>query len=313
MLGVMLPWLLSGCGGGTEAAARERPEVVATVGMVGDMVKAIAGDRMTVRTLIGEGVDPHSYQPTRRDVLTLGAADAIVWNGLNLEGKMGEVIERMGRRGTRVLAVAESLQGLGDYLLAEEAGKDPHIWMDVGLWARTIPAVVAFLTELDPEGAEDFARNGARYGEQLAELDAYVRRIVATLPEDRRVLITAHDAFGYFGRAYGVEVHGIQGISTESEAGLRDIEELVRMIVARRIPAIFVETSVADKNVRALIEGARARGHEVRIGGELFSDAMGAAGSYRGTYIGMLDHNATTIVRALGGNAPVGGFQGLLE
>lgn len=297
----------------TEAERSPRHEVVATVGMVADVVRNIAGEGANVVNLVGEGVDPHLYTPTRRDVVLLRGADIIFYNGLFLEGRMGDVLRRMERRGTPVVAVAEAVMKAGDYpLLEEEDGLDPHLWMDVGAWKRVARIVADRLAEFDPPHAGAYAANAERYVEELSQLDEYVRRIVSTIPEKRRVLVTAHDAFGYFGRAYGIDVRGIQGMSTDSEAGVRDIENLIRLIVEREIPAVFVETSVSDRNVRALVEGARARGHMLRIGGELFSDAMGRPGTYEGTYIGMIDHNATTLVRALGGEAPERGMRGAL-
>lgn len=303
-----------GCsdGGERDAAADGVLRMVATTGMVGDLVRAVGGDRVQVEDLMGSGVDPHQYKLSRTDVVKLESAAVIWYNGMRLEGKVEDTLERMGERGRRVVGLAEPVlkrAGLED---DPEAGKDPHLWMDVRLWRNALDVVAETLQELDPAGAEQFRDRAAAYGEQLDELDSYVRNIVKSLPEERRVLVTAHDAFGYFGRAYGVEVHGIQGLSTETEAGLQDMARLVGMIVARGLPAVFVESSVADKNVKALVEGAQARGHQIRIGGELFSDAMGPKGSYEGTYIGMIDHNATILVRALGGNAPERGMQGLL-
>lgn len=312
---------LSGCGGsngaGSEAAAPSdgRYSVVATVGMVSDVVREIAGEHAEVTTLMGEGVDPHLYTPTRNDVRRLRSADVIFYNGLLLEGQMTDVLVRVATEGKPVRAVTERILKDSDYLLEYQEDpdyNDPHVWMDVGGWMRSIPVIVATLSEFDPENAEDYEANGEAYRKQLEELDAYAERVISSIPEPQRVLVTAHDAFQYMGRAYGIEVRGIQGLSTASEAGVRDIENLVDYIVEREIPAVFVETSVADKNVRALVEGARARGHSVKIGGSLFSDAMGQPGTYRGTYIGMIDHNVTTIARALGGEAPEGGFKGEL-
>ncbi len=185
--------------------------------------------------------------------------------------------------------------------------------MDVKGWMEATGVVVDALGAYDRAGEATYRANGDRYREALRELDDYARRIVTTIPADRRVLITAHDAFNYFARAYGVEVEGIQGLSTESQAGLKRIEQLVAMLVERNIAAVFVETSVSEKNIRALVEGALARGHDVSVGGSLFSDAMGAPGTYEGTYLGMIDHNATTIARALGGTAPPRGMQGKLS
>ncbi len=296
-----------------QAAEQDRYKVVATVGMIADVVREIAGDRAEVANIIGEGVDPHLYSPTRGDVLLLQRADIIFYNGLMLEGRMADVLIRMARRGRPVHAVTEAILEKEDYvILDEDEYYDPHVWMDVGGWMVATKVIARALAEFDPNQAEAYQSRATAYRERLVELDAYARRVLGSIPEDKRVLVTAHDAFGYLGRAYGIEVRGIQGISTDSEAGVRDIENLVAFLVEREIPAIFVETSISDKNVRAVIEGAAARGWRVQIGGELFSDAMGPAGSYEGTYIGMIDHNVTTIARALGGEAPEKGIQGKL-
>jgi len=311
--------LFSGCGGGDEALnLRQRSgsgpyQIVATVGMITDVVREIAGDEAEVEGLIGEGVDPHLYNPARSDVMKLSEADVVFYNGLLLEGKMVDILVRVAMTGKPVKAVTETILESEAYVLVDEAEHfDPHVWMDVRGWMQAVPVIVETLSVYDPEHAGVYRKNGAAYLERLEELDAYARRSFGSIPESRRVLITAHDAFNYLGRAYGIEVMGIQGISTESEAGLKDIEALVDLIAERDIPAVFVETSVADKNVRALVEGARARGHQLEIGGSLFSDAMGAPNTYEGTYIGMLDHNITTITRALGGTAPKRGMQNRL-
>ncbi|MGF1450331.1 MAG: metal ABC transporter solute-binding protein, Zn/Mn family [Opitutales bacterium] len=312
-----LGFLLSGCTpapSGSDGPSGYPYKVTATVGMVADITRAVAGDKAKVSNIIGEGVDPHLYKPTRADIVALSEADVIVYNGLTLEGKMGDVLVKMAGEGKPVLAVTERILEQGDYVMTDaEDHFDPHVWMDVRGWMRGVEVVRDRLSAWDPDNAEAYASNASAYLAQLEALDAYARQALGSIPEGQRFLVTAHDAFGYLGRAYGLEVHGIQGLSTESEAGVRDIEALVRFLVERDIPAVFAETSVADKNVRALLEGTQARGHTVRIGGELFSDAMGAAGTYEGTYIGMIDHNVTTIARALGGTAPARGFQGKLN
>jgi manganese/zinc/iron transport system substrate-binding protein len=219
---------------------------------------------------------------------------------------MADVLVGVASKGKLVKAVTEAILEETDYLLDKDDGSaytDPHVWMDVSGWLRAIPVVAETLAVYDPENAEAYHSKAAVYAEQLEALDAYAKEAMSTIPESQRVLVTAHDAFQYLGRAYGIEVRGIQGMSTESEAGVRDLEDLVAFIVERQIPAVFVESSVADKNVRALVEGARARGHDVIIGGSLFSDAMGQTGTYEGTYIGMIDSNVTTITNALGGQA----------
>lgn len=287
--------------------------VVATTGMIADIVRHVAGDRAEVTGLMGPGVDPHLYKATRTDTAALMRADLVFYNGLMLEGKMTDALIRAATAGRKVYAVTELLDE-SDLLEPEEfeGQYDPHVWMDPPAWSRAIGVVRDKLAEADPAGADHYRSNAERYAETLRELDEYAQRVLAGVPEERRVLVTAHDAFNYFGRRYGFEVVGIQGISTESEAGVRDIERIVALIVARRIPAVFVESTVSDRNVRALIDGARARGWTVAIGGRLFSDAMGAPGTYEGTYLGMIDHNVTTIARALGGDAPERGMSGRL-
>lgn len=295
-------------------SARENYTAVASVGMIADIVRNVAGDRATVIGIIGEGVDPHLYKPTRKDVVTLSEADIVFYNGLMLEGKMGDVLVRVARKGKPVYAVTEEILDQGNYVMTDKSEHyDPHVWMDVQGWMRAVGVVAAALSEFDPAGAETYAANEAAYQAELKRLDDYARQVIGSIPADQRVLVTAHDAFSYLGRAYGIDVHGIQGLSTESEAGVQDIENLISFLVQREIPAVFVETSVADRNVRALVEGAQARGREIAIGGELFSDAMGPAGTYEGTYIGMIDHNVTIITNALGGEAPAGGMNGRLS
>jgi len=307
--------LAPGCRRPPEAGGRRYPiRVVTTVGMVSDIVRNVAREKATVNGLMGEGVDPHLYKPTRDDIAAMASADAIIYSGLMLEGKLGQVIEKLSRRGKPLYAVAEAVEP-SRRLASQHAPEhpDPHVWMDPMCWAKAVGAVGEALAETDPPHADSYRANAQAYIEQLKRLDAYARATIATIPPRSRVLITAHDAFNYFGRAYGLEVRGIQGLSTESEAGLKDIQTLVDLIVLRDVKAIFVESSVSSKNIQALIEGAGARGRQVRIGGSLFSDAMGAPGTYEGTYIGMIDHNVTTIVRALGGEAPARGMNGLLS
>ncbi|MBC2600471.1 metal ABC transporter solute-binding protein, Zn/Mn family [Puniceicoccus vermicola] len=289
-------------------------KAVTTVGMITDVVKNIAGDKAQVEGIIGEGIDPHLYKPTRKDVVAMSRADIVFYSGLMLEGKMADVLIRVARKGKPVYAVTEEILESEDYVMTDEADHyDPHVWMDVDGWIMATHVIAESLEEYDPENADFYAANAEAYIEKLEELDAYATEVIGSIPENQRYLVTAHDAFNYMGRAYGIEVKGIQGISTESEAGVRDIENLVDFLVDNQIPAVFVETSVSDKNVRALVEGAKARGHDLQIGGSLFSDAMGPEGSYEGTYIGMIDHNATTISRALGGEAPQGGMNGKLS
>jgi manganese/zinc/iron transport system substrate-binding protein len=297
------------------AGARDYPfRVTATTGMVADIVHQVAGDRGEVTAIIGEGIDPHLYVPTRSDVAALMDADIVFYSGLLLEGKMTDTLVKVARGGRPVHAVTELVDE--SVLLAPEefAGHfDPHLWMDVAGWMLAVDAVTGALAAFDPDGADGYRERASGYRDTLNELHEYALRVIGSVPEQQRILVTAHDAFNYFGRAYGLEVEGIQGMSTESEAGLDRINRLVDLLVTRQVGAVFVESTIADRNVRALIEGAAARGHTVAVGGELYSDAMGQPGTYEGTYVGMLDHNITTVARALGGNAPERGLQGKLS
>jgi len=289
------------------AAAQDRLTVVATTGMIADAARQVGGDLVHVTALMGPGVDPHSYRQTRSDIVATAQADLVLWNGLYLEAQLEEFLLELAE--TRpVVAVAEAvprtqLIGSEDY----EDRFDPHVWMNPNLWSRVVLATRDALIGVDPGNAARYTANAEAHLAELSELAVDAQTVLASVPAEARVLVTAHDAFNYFGAAYGFEVVGIQGISTESEAGLQRIADLVDMLVARDIRAVFVESSVSDRNIRALIEGAAAQGHAVSIGGELFSDAMGPAGSYEGTYLGMIDHNVTVIARALGGEAPAQG------
>lgn len=290
----------SACSGGPPGPADGRPSVVCTTAMVGDLVRAIAGDDAEVTVLFGPDVDPHLFRPTRDDVAVLMGADVVFISGYHLEGYMGPTLERVGEGPTRVVAVAESLARADDLIEVGEGEVDPHLWMDVRLWARGCDVIADALVELLGEDVR--ARADALEAELLA-LDAEVVEALAPIEPARRVLVTAHDAFGYFGRRYGVEVHAVQGVSTASEAGLSAIEGLVDLIVERKAPAVFFESTVSERNVRALVEGAGARGHALRIGGVLHSDAPGTAR----TYAGMVRHNARTIAAALVGEGAEGG------
>lgn len=313
--------ILAGLGGGAALAVAPRTvlaqgrvlSVVATTGMIADAARAVGGDLAEVRALMGPGVDPHSYRQTRTDILAMARADLVLWNGLYLEAQMEEFFEDLVRR-VPVIPVAEAIPD--DMLVAHDDYQnryDPHVWMTPVLWSYAVEATAKAMSEAAPDHADIFAANLEQYWEEIAAIGTYALDTLASVPERARVLVTAHDAFNYFGRAYGFDVVGIQGISTESEAGVNRISALVDMIVEREIGAVFVESSVSDRSIRALQEGARAKGHDLQIGGELFSDAMGEPGSYEGTYIGMIDHNATTIARALGGSAPERGFTGKLS
>lgn len=273
--------------------------IVTTTGMIADAARNVGGEHVEVTGLMGPGIDPHLYRPTASDVNRLDAADIIFYNGLELEGRMTEIFDRLsGQKPT--FAVSEDIPA--DLLLASqqyENAPDPHIWFDVALWKSVVEVIERELSELDPDNAAAYASNAASYLDELDDLDAYVVEQVETIPEGSRVLITAHDAFGYFGHRYGIEVIGLQGISTAAEAGAADVQALTNTIIEREIKAIFVESSVPRATIEAVQAAVRARGNEVEIGGELYSDAMGDEGTPGGTYIGMITENIDTIAGAL--------------
>jgi len=305
---LLLLALASGCGrvdepGAPASRAGDGPlRVVATTGIVADAVEHVGGDRVEVTALMGPGVDPHLYQASEGDVRRFSEADLIVYNGLHLEAKLADVLARMEGR---TYAAAEALDEARLLSPPEFSGQyDPHVWFDVDLWAQVVEGIGDELAARDPAGAADYRRNAAAYARELRELDAWVRQQVELVPDERRVLVTAHDAFNYFGRAYGFEVRGLQGISTVSEAGAGDVQQLADFIAERRIPAIYVETSVSPRAIEAVREAVRSRGFEVVIGAQLYSDALGDPATPEGTYVGMVRHNATAIVEGLrGGDA----------
>lgn len=288
--------------------------IVTTTAMVSDIVTAVAGDRAIVSGLITGNQDPHMFTAGSNDVKKMLSADAVFYNGLMLEGRMADDFAQVGRKGKPVFPVTEALDR---EILREppefEGHWDPHVWMDVALWSECVEYVASELGTMDASSREDYQARATEYRKQLAELDSYIKKVIGTIPAEQRYLVTAHDAFGYFAEAYGIQVKAIQGISTDSQAAISDINALVDFIVENRVPAIFVESSVSAKNIEAVIEGCASRGWTVTIGAELYSDAMGSPGTYEGTYIGMMDHNATKIARSLGGNAPERGWQGKLS
>ena len=276
--------------------------VVCTTGMVGDLVRQVGGDRVKVTTLMIEGVDPHLFKPTRDDVARILKADLVFYSGLHLEGRMEETFEKLSSKGKSITPVTSEIPEA--LLLKEGAVVDPHVWMNPALWASCTKTVSDSLGKKDPEGAAIYAANATRYATQLQSLETTLRSLIATIPDDQRVLITAHDAFQYFAKATGLTVMSVQGLSSSSEAGVADINRLVDAIVTHRTPAVFIESTLSEKNIRAVMEGAASRGFEVKLGGMLFADSMGKAGTPEGTYIGMIEHNVTTITQALGGRIP---------
>lgn len=272
-------------------------KVTCTTGMVADLVRHVGSDQVDVTQLMGETVDPHLFQAVPADISALNRADVIFYSGLHLEGKLVEIFARM-RRKKPTSAVAERIDN--SRLLDVGAGLyDPHVWFDVELWSVCISAVSDTLSQFDPKHAADYQKRADLYRKELVTLHEYCVSEMATIPEGQRVLVTAHDAFHYMGRAYGLEVKAIQGISTESEPGVKEINELVEFLTTNGIRAVFVESSVPDANMASLVEGCASRGHTLEQGGVLFSDAMGKLGTPEGTYVGMVRHNVNTIVQAL--------------
>jgi manganese/zinc/iron transport system substrate-binding protein len=282
----------------SEGDARLR--VVATTGMIADAAARIGGPDVVVHGLMGPGVDPHGYKARPGDVRRLAAAELVLYNGLHLEAAMEEVLEGMRRR-TMSVAVTEWIPASALIRPPEfEGAQDPHVWFDVRLWTHVVRRVGAALSAADPGRAAEYAEREAAYVAELEALDGWIRGRIASLPEGRRVLVTAHDAFNYFGRAYGVEVLALQGISTAAEAGTADVQRLADVLARRRIPAVFVETSVPVRMIQAVQAAASARGHRVEVGRPLYSDALGAGDTPAGTYVGMVRHNVEAIVQALG-------------
>ena len=303
---VLVLLILAGCGPQKKQppASPGALRIVATTNLVADLVAQIGEDRVSVTALMGPGIDPHLYKASAGDVSRMSGADAIFYSGLHLEGKMTELFEQMQERGRPTVAVTD---GIDRERLLESVNfggnYDPHVWFDVTLWMAAAEHVAQELGVLDPVNEAAYSRALEGYLAELHETDTYVRERAMTLAEERRVLITSHDAFGYFGRAYGFDVRGLQGISTVAEAGAADVATLVSFIAANQVPAIFVETSVSPRGIEAVREGVRAKGGAVRIGASLFSDALGMPDSPEGEYTGMVRYNVDSIVDALSKNA----------
>lgn len=299
---ISLTFMLAACDGQQETGKTGRSgklHVVCTTGMIGDLVKNIGGDRLDVTSLMGPGVDPHVYKASHGDVEQLSAADIVFYNGLLLEGKMVDIFKKMGRQ-KPVIPVARDIPE--DSLIQPpeyEGNYDPHVWFDIELWQQTIPVVVSELSSLDSAGTDTYRSNAEEYNSRLDSLDRWVKQEISRIPEQQRVLVTAHDAFGYFGKAYDIEVVGLQGISTVAEFGVKDVRNLADLIVERQVKAIFVESSIPERPINAVKQACQSRGFSVRIGGTLYSDAMGPVGSGADTYLTMVQHNVNTIVSAL--------------
>lgn len=279
------------------------PVVTCTVGMITDVARRIGGDAVSIGGLMGPGIDPHLYKPSAGDIVRLGDANLVLYGGLHLEGRMTETLETVHRSGTvHTRAVSESIP-VDRRIAVGPDSWDPHVWFDVSLWNIVAGAITEELESLLPAEAEAIAARSVEYRGRLDDLDAWVFDEIARVPEDLRVLVTAHDAFTYFGHRYGIEVMGLQGLSTATEAGAADVQALSQLLADRKIPAIFVESSIPPAIIEAVQAATRSRGWDVRIGGSLYSDAMGEAGTPEGTYIGMVRHNVSTIVEALTGES----------
>jgi len=275
-------------------------QVVTTTTMITDLVKIIGGDKIEVNALMGAGVDPHLYKASEGDVSKLFNADAVIYNGLHLEGKLEEVFEKMRDQQKKTIAVVDALDirsliGSKDFA----SNFDPHIWFDITKWEEITKYVMSELSKLDAKNAEAFKANGAKYLEDLAILKLSVSEKISELPVEKRILVTAHDAFNYFGKAYDFQVVGLQGLSTATEAGVKDVQKLASFILENDIKAVFIESSVPKRTIEALQEAVKAKGKEVVIGGTLYSDALGNVGTPEGTYLGMYNHNVNTIVNGL--------------
>jgi manganese/zinc/iron transport system substrate-binding protein len=307
---------VAGCGGEHSAAgeatanpAAIKPfdgqypiQIVCTTGQVADMLRNIGGEHVAVTALMGPGVDPHLYRESPSDIEKLSQADAIFYNGVHLEGRMADLFEKLAER-RPTFAVTHALVAAKDPRLRTppefEGYYDPHVWHYPTLWADCVKYVTSVMRELDPAHRDEYTRNGAAYEAELAELDAYCRQRLVEIPQSQRVLVTAHDAFGYFCLTYGLESMPLGGVTTEEEVSIGRMDEVVEFLVDRKIKAIFVESAVAPRIVEALVEPCRKKGHVVHIGGELYADCLGPAGTPDASYVGMIKANVNTIVKAL--------------
>jgi len=274
--------------------------IVTTTTMITDLVKNIGGDQVNIQGLMGSGVDPHLYKASEGDVTKLVNADIIFYNGLHLEGKLVEVFEKMGSKTKTPIALAEEIDKStligSDYFASNY---DPHVWFNIAYFKHFANKVTTILANKDPNNADIYAENEKLYLAELDMLQEKIKATIETLPKEKRILVTAHDAFNYFGKNYGFEVVGLQGLSTATEAGVQDVQKLSAFIIDRKVKAIFVESSVPKRTIEALQAAVKSKGHEVIIGGTLYSDALGNAGTAEGTYIGMFEYNVDTIVNAL--------------
>lgn len=287
---------LTACNSEQDTDKEGKIHIVTTIAQIGEPLSVIGGDHVHVESLMGPSVDPHLYNATHSDIETIANADMIFYNGLNLEVNMVEIFNEIGES-KPVLAIAETVPE--NQLLTDENGAvDPHIWFDIDLWTLALESAVEELMEFDPDNVQYYEENMKNYFAKLEDLKKEAEKL-QNIPEEKRVLVTAHDAFGYFGRMHNMQVVGLQGLSTEEEVGVSDIQETIELIKTYRVPAVFIESSISEDTINAVIEGAKSDGVPVELGGELFSDAMGEPGTEEGTYIGMYRHNVNTIYEAL--------------
>lgn len=297
---LVLLMIMTGCKDGTKKEENGKLKVVTTTSLLTDLLQQIGGGAIQVEGLMGSGVDPHLYKASEGDVNKLYTADIVFYSGLHLEGKLVDIFEKMERQHKKTVALAEILDK--DDLLSSEyfaSNYDPHIWFNIQFWKKIAQYATEKLQEADPKNAELFAANNKQYLQKLDALEKEIRETIETLPPEKRILVTAHDAFSYFGKAYGFQVLGLQGISTATEAGVQDVQRLSEFIIRNKVKSIFIETSVPRRTIEALQASVASKGHEISIGGSLYSDALGTKGTVDGTYIGMFRHNVNTIVGAL--------------
>lgn len=299
-----LTTILSACGtkpneNEMSAVATGKIQVVTTIAQIAEPISVIGGDKVNVISLMGPGVDPHLYNATQGDIKKLQDGDIVLYSGLHLEGNMGEIFEQISKTKPAV-AIAEAIPDT-ELLYDETGAVDPHVWFDIELWKQALERATQELITYKPAYADYFNANKDSYFKQLDDVKRESAEKIASIPVETRVLVTAHDAFGYFGRAHQMKVIGLQGLSTEDELGISDIETTIQLLLEHQIPAVFVESSINKNSIHAVIEGASANGLQVKLGGELFSDAMGEAGTTEGTYVGMYRHNIETIYHALTG------------
>ena len=292
--------LLFLCSCNKNSKKNEKLTVVATTSQVTDIVKVIAGDLVNLEGLMGAGVDPHLYKASEGDVTKIYNADIIFYNGLHLEGKLEDILKKMNHQNKNTVAVSDAISKSNLISSKDFASNyDPHFWFNIDLWKKAVYIVATKLGVLDAKNANKYFVNAEKYVQKLNDLQLSITSKLKALPEEKRILVTAHDAFAYFGKEYHFQVVSLQGLSTVTEAGVKDVQRIANFIIENKIKAIFIESSVPVRTVKALQAAVKSKGHEVSIGGTLFSDALGASGTIEGTYIGMYEYNMNTIIKAL--------------